>query len=323
MARKKRKAKKPDPNGPARKLIEVASHRTTGGIHIDGVTPYPAEHESYVGRYALATLALCHDVLEMRTEPFVEEYRDAQGKKRTYTPDILIRTPVSEIIIEMKPLSYLFLPSALKKYQEIAVHFALIKKRFAFLVDAQVEDGPRFGNVKILFRYAHSHMPDEALQKIKLWSGGGAIPINQLMTLLNIQLVEVYTAIAQKHLCINWNEPVSEDSLVSQPNSPLERLSIEQVLSASRYGPALEQLAVGITPTDKRVLAAGKNWRSKKVDLNPFSFAGGFQREKALRDLTQDELRVGTLWSRRDRAPGKAPHQTNITKKVAKDDKKN
>ena len=80
------------------------------------------------------------------------------------------------------------------------------------------------------------------------------------MTLLNIQLVEVYTAIAQKHLCINWNEPVSEDSLVSQPNSPLERLSIEQVLSASRYGPALEQLAVGITPTDKRVLAAGKNW---------------------------------------------------------------
>ena len=44
------------------------------------------------------------------------------------------------------------------------------------------------------------------------------------MALLRIQLVEVYTAIAQKHLCINWNEPISEDALVSQPNHPLERL---------------------------------------------------------------------------------------------------
>lgn len=315
MARKKRKVKKPDPNGPARKLIEVASHRTTGGIFLEGITPYAAEHESYVGRYALATLALCHDVLEMKTEPFVQEYQDAQGKKRRYTPDIFIRTPSSEIIIEMKPLAYLFTSSALKKYQEIAAHFALIQKRFAFLVDAQVEDGARFGNVKILFRYAHSHMPEDALQKIKLWRNDRAIPIKQLMELLKIQLVEVYTAIAQKHLCINWSEPVSEDSLVSHPNQPIERLSIEQVLSASRYGPALEQLAMGITPTDKRVLAAGKTWRSKKIELNAFSSTGGFQREKALRDLTQDELRVGTIWSRRDRAPGKAINQAIPTNK--------
>ena len=305
MARKKRKVKKLDPNGPARKLIDVASHRTTGAVFIKGLTPYPAEHESYTERYTIASLVLCHDVVQIKTQSNIENYVDLYGKKRRYIPDLIVGINNSEVTIEVKTLNYLFQPKAIIKYQQIGFHYSNSKKRFAFLTDAQIQDGERFKNIKILFRYAHSHLPNTTLEKLSAWSSQRAISIKNLMDLLELELVEVYTAIAQKHLCIDWNLPLSKDSLISHTNKPLQGLSIEHLISSSRYGYLLEQLAMGDSPSNKRLLVAGTTWRQPKAQLNAFSSVGAFQREDAMRDLTKDELTAGTVWSRRNRAPGK------------------
>jgi hypothetical protein len=316
VARKKRKVKKLDPNGPARKLIDVSSYRTTGGVFIEGLTPYPAEHESYTERYTIASLALCHDVVQIKTQADVENYIDMHGKKRRYIPDILVDTKFSELTIEVKTLNFLFQTKAINKYQQIGHHYSNSKKRFAFLTDAQIEDGERFKNIKILFRYAHSHLPNVTLEKLSKWDSDTAISIANLMDLLELQLVEVYTAIAQKHLCIDWDKPLSKDVLISHTNKPLKGLSIEHLISSSRYGCLLEQLAMGDTPSDKRLLVAGTTWRQPKVQLNAFSSIGAFQREEAMRDLTESELRAGTVWSRRNRAPGKTSSKNNIGKNI-------
>ena len=306
MSRKKQKVKNSDPNGPARNLIAAASYRTTGGVFIEGLTPYPAEHESYTERYAIASLVLCHDVVQIKSQPDVESYIDAHGKKRRYIPDLSVNTKYLELTIEVKTLNYLFQPKAINKYQQIGHHYRNSKKRFVFLTDAQIEDGERFKNIKILFRYAHSHLPNTTLEKLSTWCSESAISIANLMDLLELELVEVYTAIAQKHLCIDWNLPLSKDSLISHTNKPLQGLSIEHLISSSRYGYLLEQLAMGDSPSNKRLLVAGTTWRQPKAQLNAFSSVGAFQREDAMRDLTKDELRAGTVWSRRNRAPGKA-----------------
>lgn len=293
-------------SGPARKLINVSPHRTTGAISIKGITPYPAEHESYTERYTIATLALCCDVVQIKSQPHIEEYVDEKNKKRKYTPDLLIKTETSQHVVEVKTLNYLFQPKAIAKYQQIGAHYKSLKKSFAFLTDAQIESGERFNNVKILFRYAHSNLPQVALEKLLQWNDGVSIAIGDLMTKLDLQLVEIYTAIAQKHLSIDWDKALSESAQVSKINQPLKGLSFESILSSGRYGGVLEQLALGIAPTDQQLLAAGATWRQAKVLPNAYSSIGGFQTQAPLRDLAEDELRAGTVWNRRDRAPGKA-----------------
>ena len=293
-------------SGPARKLIDVSPHRTTGAISIKGITPYPAEHESYTERYTIATLALCHDVVQIRSQPHAEEYLDEKNKKRKYTPDLLIKTKTTQHIVEVKTLNYLFQPKAIAKYRQIGAHFRHLKQSFAFLTDAQIESGERFENVKILFRYSHSDLPQGALEKILQWNDGVSIAIRDLMTKLDLQLVEIYTAIAQKHLSIEWDSPLSDSAQVSKINQPLKGLSIESILSSGRYGGVLEQLALGIAPTDQQLLADGATWRQAKVLPNAYSSIGGFQAQTPFRSLAEDELRAGTVWDRRNRAPGKA-----------------
>ena len=105
MARKKRNTRKIDSSGPVRKLINVSSYRTTGAVFIKGLTPYPAEHESYTERYTIASLVLCHDVTQIKSQPDTEHYEDAHGKIRRYIPDLEINTDSSELTIEIKTLN--------------------------------------------------------------------------------------------------------------------------------------------------------------------------------------------------------------------------
>lgn len=52
-----------EPESRQRHPVSSAPHRSTGGARIDGLTLGPVEFESPLERHALATLALCHDVL--------------------------------------------------------------------------------------------------------------------------------------------------------------------------------------------------------------------------------------------------------------------
>ncbi len=42
--KKRRSRKLEGPNAPSRQLVEVSPHRTTGGLQVEELTPYPAEY---------------------------------------------------------------------------------------------------------------------------------------------------------------------------------------------------------------------------------------------------------------------------------------
>ena len=133
-----------------------------------------------------------------------------------------------------------------------------------------------------------------------------ALTIEDLQKKLDLQLVDVYTAIAQRYLTIEWDQLVSAAALVSRPNQPLKGLTLESILFSGRYGPLLAELALGIAPTDRILLAAGAAWRKSESLPHPFTVVGGFQAETPIRDLAEDESRVGVVWGRRARAPGQS-----------------
>jgi hypothetical protein len=320
MPQKQSKRSKPKlSEEPVRRLIKESFFRTTGSIFVEGITPYAAEFESYNERYAIQTLLLCNDILELKTQPFKINYLGLDGKEHTYTPDIWVRTFLGDKTIEIKGLNFLFLEKSIEYYIPIAQHLQKESKAFVFLTDNQLTSSERFKNVKILIRYVNSNLPQSTLEKLSNWQSSEVISIEQLMELLGLQLVEVYTAIAQRHLSIEWNFPLSINSLVSIMNKPFKGLSIDDILSSGGYGSLLEQLAMGIAPADKQLLAIGANWRQPSVEYLAFGAIGGFQKQKSLRDPKPDEYRVEKLWDRRYRAPGSS-NQTKYLPK-SKDDK--
>lgn len=287
---------------PVRTLVEVSPYRTTGGASIDGLTPYAAEHESYNERHAIATFALCHDVSAFASQSSEEQYIDQSGKLRRYIPDFDVTAWVPRLIVEVKALDSLVRDDAIDKYQAIANNYRNQKQPFAFLVDAQIEEAPRFGSVKLLFRYVTSPLPEGVQRKAKGALTSGPMTISALCNAAKLQLVDIYTLIAKKHLCIDWSAPLSSDALVSLPGQPFEGLRLEHILRSTRYGRLLADLALGRRPTDQQLLASASAWRRCRRPDGPFSCVGGFSRAAPLRDLGEEESRPRKPWRRGNRA---------------------
>lgn len=287
---------------PVRTLVEVSPYRTTGGASINDLTPYAAEHESYNERHAIATFALCHDVSAFASQSCEEQYVDQSGKLRHYIPDFEVTAWVPRLIVEVKALDSLVRDDAIDKYQVIARHYLKQNQPFAFLVDAQLEEAPRFASVKLLFRYVTSTLPEGVQRNAERALARGPLKISDLCNIANLQLVDVYTLIAKKHLCIDWSVPLSVDALASLPGQPFNGLHLEHILRSTGYGRLLADLAMGRRPTDQQLLASAPTWRRHRRPDGPYSCVGGFSRATPLRDLGEAESQPRKPWRRGDRA---------------------
>lgn len=294
---------------PVRQLIKAVPHRSTGGIYIEGITPYPAEYESWIERQAIMTLALCCDVINIKSQPRKEEYADEDGVLHQYIPDFEVCTDSQNLLLEIKSLSSLFYQKAFSKYISIAKGLKQKRQSFAFLTDIQLCQQPLVANVDLLFRYVTTK-PEEC--KIKLTINALQIKpqtINQICEKTGLIPVDVLVLLANKIIHFDWQEPLSQKSLVSLVNQPFWGLKLEQILRAGRYGRFLAELALGRRPADQSVLETAKTGRRNRHNLSPSNFVGGFLPEAPLRDLGKEESPTGKSWERRHRAPGSTNQQ--------------
>lgn len=304
--RKHKSKKKSQPIGPDRILVEVSPHRTTGGAHIEGLTPYPAEHESYNEKFAIPILVLCHDVNTFQSQKEIR-YLDAMGIERTYTADFSVQREgqLTELLLEAKSLEFLVRADSIAKYQEIASYLRKTKQPFSFIVDSQLLQQPLRTTANLLFRYVTSTPSAALIQRAETTLAEGSMPISRLCTLGKLELVDVYTLIAKRHLCIDWQVPLDTGSLVSLPNRPFKGLTLERFLRSTRHGDFLAALAMARGTPDKRLLADASAWRQDRLPLTPWNFVAGFSGKAPLRDLREGELRAEKSWHRRHHAAGK------------------
>lgn len=291
-------------NEPVRLLHKSAPHRTVGGILIKELTAYPAEYESNIEQRAILALALCHDVLEIRSQPKKFHYVKVDGKNGFHIPDFQVVTEQSSYFIEVKAIANLVEKKNIEKYTRIAQQYAKQNESLVFLVDAQIEDRPRFAAIKLLSRYLTSTPANEVIDKALQTLSFGPLTINQLMSQSSLELREIYTLIAKRYLSFDWNNShLSPSTVVSLPNQPFRGLHLDNLLRSSRYSHLLEELAMGREPSDQPLMAVAKNWRQLNNTSTVWGVVGGFVPQTPIRAVQEAGFpRASQL--RRNYAPG-------------------
>lgn len=292
-AKTKPKEKAPKKPRKSRALVELRPYRSTGGGFLPGLMPSHAEHESPIERALLIHLILCIDVTQIESQTPTISYTRPDGSVASYTPDFTVIADGRPVTLEAKALTYLLEAESIIKYATIARHYLLTKAPYHFVVDAQLEEMPRAGNARLLFRYATCPIADGARQNASFQLADGPKTIRQLCSDARLELIDVYTLIATKHLCIDWNKPVGIDAEVSLPGQPYGGLRLEHILCSTRFGCLLEELALGRRPSDQRQLALAKVWRQRVYSLSPFNFVGGLPGGIAFLDSAESESGAG------------------------------
>ncbi|MCG5078267.1 hypothetical protein [Paraburkholderia tagetis] len=142
---------------PARTIVTSTPYRIVGGFSLPSRSPWPLEWESYGERMTLATLALSQGLDFVATQPDELRYH-LDGIPRRYYPDLLVRGPLGECFVEVKPLPILVKDENVQRYAEVAARLMAVGKRLEFLTDDQIIIKPRVANVSLLRRYISSHL---------------------------------------------------------------------------------------------------------------------------------------------------------------------
>ena len=288
---------------PVRILHRTSPHRTVGGLNFEGLTPYISEYESYNEQNTINTLALCHDVKEIRSQPRRFTYIKQDGKSGFHIPDFEVITESGSIFLEVKAIENLLEKSSVEKYSYIARHYLMGHERLAFLTNVQLEEKPRFDAVLLLRRYVNSQLNHDALSIAQQMLSNGPMTISSLLEHSAVTLLDIYTFIARKYLCFDMNTSLGRDTQVSMPNQPFKGLSIESILRSTRYGDLLEKLAMGRMPTDQSILAAAKSWRQLNNKPTVWGMVGGFSEFAPIRHISEIGFLRGAKY-RRAYAPG-------------------
>lgn len=288
----------------ARNLKKSVPHRTVGGFNVHEVNEFPVEYESYNERNTTLLLALCHDLSRIKSQPFVFEYIDEHGKHRKHTPDFEATSNTGEMLyLEVKAIEDLLQPKNIAKYIQIAKEYYRKGIKFRFLTNIQIENQPLLGAVKLLFRYLNSPASLVHLERAQTLLNDGAMSISTLMEKAQLELRDVYTLIAKRHLTFDLSKPLNRDSYVSLPNQPYKGITLEAILCSTRYGDLLQKLALGHQPTDQSLLAAAKNWRQSDNHADLWSVVGGFAELAPISDASSSGFLRGPKL-RRAFAPG-------------------
>lgn len=292
---------------PARrsKSADFSPHRIQGGGFLPGLTAETAEYESVNEFNALCTLGLCHDVLQIVGQPPKDRYI-LNGVTREYTPDFVVTMPDCMMRLEIKSISTFALSeSAIDKYLAIAKSYAERGEPFSLLLDVQLEDRPRIDSVSILARRINSELRADTISRAVAELQDGPLRVKQLLEHAGLSLADVWTLIAQRHLCFDWGRALDpSDTEISLPGQPFEGLKLEHILRSTRFGRFVEQMALGGRAPDKRLLAGAQDWRQPSRTPQPWSVVGDCEFGQPLRALESQERLPRNPDMRRSRAPG-------------------
>lgn len=258
--KKKRPPKKPTADR-ARFLIDQCPHRITGVVHIPGLELLPPEHESPLENCAIKLFALCVDVAGIGSQSQKTIWTDAQGKPRKYTIDLKVTTATGEVIwIEIKPISEIVKEETLEKLIYVARQYAINSQRFDIISAEAIGEEPRLSIAVRLRGFLTQSVPAEIRSDIEQLLADGAQPIRSLLQSLGGDhfWAQILALIAQRDLCISWQEELSKDMLVSLPNQPFGYLTYAAIADSGRFRPLLQDVVLGRRPTDQQLLAAAR-----------------------------------------------------------------
>ena len=258
--KKKRPPKKPTADR-ARFLIDQCPHRITGVVHIPGLELLPPEHESQLENCGIKLLALCVDVAGIGSQSNKTVWTDAQGKERKYTIDVKVTMATDEVIgVEIKPIAEVVKEETLEKLIHVARQFAINKQRFDIISSEAIREEPRLSIAVRLRGFLMQSVPVEIRAEIEQLLTDGAQPIRNLLQSLGGDHFwsHILALIAQRVLCISWNEKFSKDMRVSLPNQPFGYLTYGAIADSGRFRPLLQDVVLGRRPTDQQLLAAAR-----------------------------------------------------------------
>ncbi len=294
---------------PARSLHKSAPHRTVGGIQVNGIA---VEYESYNERNAILLLAICHDVIQINSQPIRLSYIDEKDRSRYQIPDFEIVTSDGGVYyLEIKAIENLLQPDNLQKYSLIAKAYINQQLALKFLTNIQIEQKPLFDAAKLLFRYHNFPVSTQLIQQANLVLANGGMSIRDYLQASGNQLRDIYALIAQRHIAFDLTRPLNLSSSISLPNQPYEGVTFEKIVSSTRYGNFLERLAVGHVQADQSLMATAKGWRQINNRPQLWGVVGGFSELPPLRDANSGEF-YRSPGRRRDSAPGQNNQNVNF-----------
>lgn len=259
--KKSKRAKKKPTDDRARFLIDQCPQKITGIIQIPGLQIDSPEHESSPEKNAIKVLAQCFDVVGIGSQSQKITWTDSAGKERKYTIDLTVTISDGESIrVEVKPIGEIVKEETLEKLIGVARQYATNHQRFDILSDEAICAEPRLSIAIRLRGFLTQSVPDETRADIERLLADGAKPIRELLESLGGTQFwsHILALVAQRILCISWEEPFSKDMRVSLPNQPFGYLTYDTVAYTGRFRPILQDLVLGRRPTDQQLLAAAR-----------------------------------------------------------------
>jgi len=259
--KRKRKAKKPTADR-ARFLIDQCPYKITGVVHIPGLDlSLPPEHESHLENCAIKLFALCSNVAGIGSQTQRIVWTDTDGKARKYTIDLTVTRDNGNVIwVEIKPIGEIVKEEILEKLIHVARQYASDGKRFDIVSAEAIRKEPRLSIAVRLRGFLTQSVPVEIRADIEQLLADGAKPIRSLLQDLGGDHFwgHVLALIAQRVLCISWEEKFSMDMRVSLPNQPFGYLTYEAITHTGRFRPLLQDVVLGRRPADQQLLAAAR-----------------------------------------------------------------
>ena len=256
-----------------RDVIRQAPHRITGGHTVPDLAGNPLTRESELEQKVIKLVICCHDVTAIDSQKTID-YTDSDGSACKYTPDLQVVVGGKLRHIEVKPLTRLLDPEKRAHYAMIFKCLMATGNQLDFITDDQAEILPRVTTADLLKRYRCHPIPDQCLDLLKEELSNGPISIRSILMRqpMQITLADLYAAISQRHLWIDWSISLSPNCNVALPYSGYGGLSYEDVLRAGRHGLVLERLVLGGGSEAERILATEKTRRKRLPSASPLNF---------------------------------------------------
>lgn len=278
--RKKQRAKakkKPTAGkGPARVIIEKFPDRIVGAIHCPGLTYYPAEWESHLEMKLIMVLLMCHDVSSIKAqhEEFTYQLND---KAHRCFPDATITISGEDILVEVKSLKYLLKAKELEKILAIASALREQHRPYTIISDDQLH--PIWtDNAFFLTRSLRWPLIPEVSLHLRAALADGPRKIGELLagSLSIACLGDIHAHIAQRQLCMDWDQPLTRQSMVSLPDQPYRGITYAALRDSGRFAHLLAEVALGRRPSDQRLVEVASALQRPKKGPSPLGFIGGF-----------------------------------------------
>lgn len=210
---------------PARSIHKKGRKRVIGSFN-SAKMRQSIEWESQIERDFLYHLEFDDDVKSYISQPIRYRY-SIDNKYHYHFPDfeIVRRSTSKRKFVEIKPFHVTQKP----EFQEItsAIKAKMLSDGFDYVVvtDSQIRIEPIFSNLKLLYRYIlHEYNEENMRQLINQLSelGYTSLAFSELRKTaedFSLELIDCYSAIANKVLSFDASHPLSEDTILTLSRS--------------------------------------------------------------------------------------------------------